>query len=125
MSGFRQPGGNSELINTTGTTLTIGPGDAGKTFANVGSGGNIAYTVQSAALFRPGDTIEVLSAAAGTVTVAFTAGQLITFNNTAAASIALATGSEIIGGGFKFTCLSNAKWHCSQFTTEAQTVTIA
>lgn len=125
MSGFRQPGGNPELIVETGTTLTIGPGDAGKVFCNVGSSGNIAYTVQSAALFRPGDQIYVLSAAAGTTTVSFTAGQLIAMNDLAANSVALSTSSEIIGGGFLFTCLSASKWHCCPLTEETQTVTVA
>ena len=125
MSGFRQPGNNKELINTTGTTLTIGPGDAGKVFANVGSAGNIAYTIQTAANFRPGDQITILSAAAGTVTVNFTAGQLVTFNNAAAGSVALSTSSEIIGGGFIFTCLSASKWHCLVLCEETQTVTVA
>jgi hypothetical protein len=125
MSGLRQPGGNKEVVTTTGTTLTIGPGDAGKVFCNVGAGGNIAYTVQTAANFQPGDQIVVLSAAAGTTTVAFTAGQLITFNNAAATSVALSTSSEIIGGGFTFTCLSASKWHCLFHTEETQTVTVA
>lgn len=125
MSGFRQPGGNPELITTTGTTLTIGPHDAGKVFCNVGAGGNITYTVQTAANFRPGDQITILSAAAGTTTVAFTAGQLIAFNDAEANSVALATTSEIIGGGFLFTCLSASKWHCCPMTEETQTVTVA
>ncbi len=125
MAGTRQPGRNVELINTVGTTCTIGPGDAGKVFTNLGNTGNLAYTVQSAALFRPGDQITVLSVDDGTVTVAFTAGQLITFNNAAATSVAIATTNEIIGGGFLFTCLSAAKWHCAYLTEEAQTVTVA
>lgn len=125
MAGTRQPGRNPELVVETGTTLTIGPSDAGKVFCNVGAGGNIAYTVQSAALFRPGDQIWVLSAAAGTTTVGFTAGQLIAFNDTAANSVALSTSSEIIGGGFLFTCLSASKWHCCPLTEETQTVTVA
>ena len=125
MAGTRQPGRNPELITETGTTLTIGPSDAGKVFCNVGSAGNIAYTVQSAALFRPGDQITILSAAAGTTTVSFTAGQLITFNDVAANSVALSTASEIIGGGFIFTCLSASKWHCLILCEETQTVTVA
>lgn len=125
MSGFRQPGGNPELIVETGTTLTIGPGDAGKVFCNVGAGGNIAYTVQSAALFRPGDQIWILSAAAGTTTVGFTAGQLIALDDVAANSVALSTSNEIIGGGFLFTCVSASKWHCCPLCSEAQTVTVA
>ncbi len=112
MSGSRQPGGNRELVVTTGTTLTIAAGDAGKTFSNVGAGGNIAYTVGAAATFRPGDDILILSSAAGTVTVNFTAGELIAFNDSGANSIALSQASEIIGGGFWFICLSDTKWHC-------------
>jgi hypothetical protein len=125
MSGTRQPGRNPELVVETGTTLTIGPGDAGKVFCNVGAAGNIAYTVGSAATFRPGDQIWVLSAAAGTTTVSFTSGQLIAFNDVAANSVALSTASEIIGGGFLFTCLSASKWHCCPLTEETQTVTVA
>jgi hypothetical protein len=125
MSGTRQPGKNVELVNTVGTTLTIGPHDAGKVFTNLANTGNVAYTVQTAANFRPGDQITVLSVDDGTVTVAFTAGQLITFNNAAATSVAVSTASEIIGGGFLFTCLSAAKWHCAFLTGPAQTVTVA
>ena len=125
MAGTRQPGRNPELVVETGTTLTIGPGDAGKVFCNVGSAGNIAYTVGAAATFRPGDQITILSAAAGTVTVSFTAGELITFNDAAANSVAISTAGEILGGGFLFTCVSAAKWHCCPMTEETQTVTVA
>ncbi len=125
MSGTRQPGLNKEVVTTVGTALTIGPGDAGKIFSNLGNTGNVAYTFQSAALFRPGDQITVLSADDGTLTCAFTAGQLITFNNVAATSVALSTSSEIIGGGFIFTCLSAAKWHVLVMCEETQTVTVA
>jgi hypothetical protein len=75
--------------------------------------------------WRPGDQIWVLSAAAGTTTVSFTTGQLIAFNDVAANSVALSTASEIIGGGFLFTCLSASKWHCCPLTEETQTVTVA
>lgn len=125
MAGFRQPGRNVELVNTVGTTLTIGPSDAGKVFTNLSNTGNVAYTVQTAANFRPGDQITVLSCDDGTVTVSFTAGQLITFNNLSATSVALSTTNEIIGGGFIFTCISAAKWHCLVLCEETQTVTVA
>ena len=125
MSGLRQPGGNKELINTVGTTLAVTPHDVGKVLSNLDNTGNVAYTVQTAANFRPGDQITIISADGGTLTVNFTAGQLITFNNTAAASVALSTSNEIIGGGFLFTCLSAAKWHCAFLTGPAQTVTVA
>jgi hypothetical protein len=58
------------------------------------------------------------------LTVNFTAGQLVTFNNVAAGSVALSTGGAIIGGGFIFTCLSAAKWHCMELTGATQTVTV-
>jgi hypothetical protein len=125
MAGLRQPGGNKELINTVGTTCTITPHDVGKVHHNLDNTGNVAYTVQSAALFTPGDQITVLSADGGTLTVAFTAGQLITFNNVAATSVALSTAGEIIGGGFIFTCLSAAKWHCLPLVEDTQTITVA
>ncbi len=125
MSGLRQPGGNKELINTVGTALTVTPHDVGKVLTNLDNTGNVAYTFQTAANFRPGDQIMVLSADGGTLTCAFTAGQLIALDNVAATSVALSTGSQILGGGFIFTCLSAAKWHCSCLTVTAQAVTVA
>jgi len=125
MSGTRQPGGQREIVNTVGTALAVTPHDVGKILTNLDNTGNVAYTVQTAANFRPGDQVTILAADGGTLTVNFTAGQLITFNNTAAASVALSTGSEILGGGFIFTCLSAAKWHCAFLTGPAQTVTVA
>ena len=125
MSGFRQPGQQGELIVTTAAALAVTAHDAGKTVCNVGSSTNLTLTFDSAATFRPGDQVRVLSCAATTVTCAFTAGQLITFNNVAATSVALSTSSEIIGGGFLFTCVSGAKWHCSTLCEETQTVTVA
>ena len=125
MSGLRQPGGNKELVNTVGTALAVTPHDVGKVLTNLANTGNVAYTFQTAANFRPGDQVTVISADGGTLTCSFTAGQLVTFNNVAAASVALSTSNEIIGGGFLFTCLSAAKWHCAFLTGPAQTVTVA
>ena len=125
MSGLRQPGGNKEIVNTVGTALAVTPHDVGKVLSNLDNTGNVAYTFQTAANFRPGDQITVLSADGGTLTCAFTAGQLITFNNVAATSVALSTPNEIIGGGFIFTCLSAAKWHCLPLLEETQTMTVA
>jgi hypothetical protein len=125
MSGLRQPGNQPEAITVTASTLTITPHDAGKVFHNLGNAGNIAYTVQTAANFRPGDQITILSADDGTTTVNFTAGQLIAFNNVAATAVALSTSNEIIGGGFIFTCLSAAKWHMLALCEETQTITVS
>ncbi len=125
MAGFRQPGDNKELVNTVGTAMTVTPHDVGKVLTNLGNTGNVAYTFQTAANFRPGDQITVLSCDDGTLTCSFTAGQLITFDNAAAGSVALATAGDIIGGGFLFTCLSAAKWHCAFLTNDGQIVTVA
>jgi hypothetical protein len=125
MSGLRQPGRTVELVNTVGTTLAVTPHDVGKVLTNLDNTGNVAYTFQTAANFRPGDQITVLSCDGGTLTVAFTAGQLVTFNNVAATSVALSTAGEIIGGGFIFTCLSAAKWHCAPLVEDTQTITVA
>ena len=125
MSGLRQPGRTVELVNTVGTTLAVTPHDVGKVLTNLDNTGNVAYTFQTAANFKPGDQVTILSADGGTLTVNFTAGQLVTFNNVAAGSVALSTAGEILGGGFIFTCLSAAKWHCAFLTGPAQTVTVA
>ena len=124
MSGLRQPGLQRELV-AAAASVTITPGDAGKTFHTTGATGTITLTFQSAALFQPGDSIHVLAVADQTLTLAFTAGQLITFNNGAATSVSLQTSSEKIGGGFILTCLTSSKWHCLVLCEETQTVTVA
>ena len=125
MSGFRQPGKQRELLVVTATTITLTAHDAGKVISNVGAAGNLAITFPAASTCQPGDQIMVLSCAAGTITCSFTAGELITLNDVSANSVALSTSSEIIGGGFLFTCVSGSKWHCSIMCEETQTVTVA
>ncbi len=125
MGGQRQPGRQRELIVVTGTTYTVTPHDAGKTICNVGASGALTATLQSAAGFQLGDEIYFLSCADQDFTVAGTAGQLITFNDLAANSVALSTSSEKLGGKIIATCVSGAKWHIALSTEETQTATVA
>ncbi len=125
MAGLRGPGRQRELINTT-ASITLVAADAGKTFANVGAGGAVTFTLPAAANCNVGDDFVFLSCAAQDFAVAAAnAGELITFNDVAANSVTLSTSSEKAGGGFIVTCVSSSKFHVATMTEETQTVTVA
>ena len=126
MAGFYQPGKQREVIVETGTTLSVDAGFAGKIVCNVGASGALTATLTSAAAgWRVGDQVTFLSCADQDFTVAGTAGQLITFNDVAANSVALSTASEKCGGAMTVTCVSGSKFHVSLMTEETQTATVA
>jgi hypothetical protein len=125
-AGLRQPGKQREVIVETGTTLSVDHTFAGKTVCNVGAGGALTATLTSAATgWKPGDDVLFLSCADQNFTVAGTAGQLITFNDIAANSVALSTASEKCGGALLVTCVSGTKFHVALMTEETQTATVA
>ena len=123
MAGTRQPGRNRELITTT-ASITLSPGDMGKTICNVGASGAVTVTLPTATTCRPGDDVIVLSCADQNLIVATaTTDTLITLNDIAADSVALQTSGEKAGGGFQFTCVGSL-WHCLVLCEETQTVTV-
>lgn len=125
-AGLRTPGRSRELIVETGTTLSVDASFAGKTICNVGASGGLTATLTSAAAgWKPGDDVLFLSCADQSFTVAGTAGQLITFNDVAANSVALSTSSEKAGGALLVTCVSGTKFHVALMTEETQTATVA
>lgn len=126
MAGFRQPGRQRELINTT-AALTLTKFDVGKTITNVGATGSVTITLPAPSDCKDSDDIKVLSCEDQTLIVASgTADTLITFNDIAADSVALQTSGEKAGGGFTFTCVGGStKWHVAIECEETQTVTVA
>ena len=124
MPGTRQPSVDRELITTT-ASVTLTSFDLGKTVCNVGATGSVTITLPSPGSCTPGGDILVLSCAAQDLTVAAaTNGDLITFGDVAANSVALSTASEQAGGAFLLTCVGS-KWHVAELTGETQTVTVA
>ena len=124
MPGTRQPTVNRELVTVT-ADVTLTNFDLGKTVCNVGASGAVIITLPAPGACTPGGDILVLACAAQNLTVAGAAnGDLITFGDVAANSVALSTGSEQAGGAFLITCVGS-KWHVAELTGETQTVTVA
>lgn len=100
--------------------------DDGAEFNNLGAVGTVIFTLPAASAARIGMSVLVRAAvAAQTVTLAGTAGELVTFNDAGANSVSFQTGSEIIGGAFRATCISATKWFIEIMAEETQTVTVA
>ena len=105
---------------------TILAGDDGTEFNNLGASGTVIFTLPAASALLIGMKVKVRACVASqTVTLAGTAGELITFNDAAANSVSFQTSSEIIGGELEATCVSATKWFISIRAEETQTVTIA
>lgn len=112
-------------INTLMTTRHIGAAysyvakDAGNFFV---ADAALTFTLPAAATFK-GHHCWLVNGADTTLTLAGTAGELVTFNDVAANSLALQTSSEKIGGGWHCVC-DGTKWYCLPMTEETQTITV-
>lgn len=101
-------------------------GDCGKVFTNGGAGAAVNFTLPAIANVYDGWFIDVFVVADNSVTVTAPAGKLVAYNNAAATSVAYATLSEVIGGGFRIRYDGNAaKYLAFMMRAEAQTVTVA
>lgn len=118
-------GGGASVAKTANYQLLAS--DHGKFFHTLGATGEVDFTLPaaSAALAAMGWEATFFNAVDQVMKVIATAGQLVTFNNAAATSVALSTASEKIGGGFRVKCISSAKFACMPLTEESQTVTVA
>lgn len=107
------------------TAYTITAADSGKVLTNRGAAGSVTFTLPTvAAAFDGVDVIIATVVAAQNVVVAAqTAGQIITFNDAAANSVALQTANEIIGGALRCIC-DGTSWLVLPMLYEAQTVSI-
>lgn len=118
---FRRP---RQITKTSDYTVLAN--DDGTEFNNLGASGTVIFTLPAAAATLIGMKVKFRACVlAQTLTVAGTAGELITFNDIAANSVSLQTGNEIAGGEIEATCISAAKWFISLRTEETQTVTVA
>jgi len=129
MTGFRLPKVEREYINTT-ASITLSPGDVGKTVGNVGASGSVTITLPAVAGVPMGGDIVVLSCADQNIAVATAnTGELIALNDVAANSVTLSTAGEKAGGAMIFTAVGSGtaptKWHASFMLEETQTVTVA
>ncbi len=101
--------------------------DHGRFFTTLGAAGEVDFTLPaaSAALAALGWEATFFNAVDQVMKVIGTAGQVVTFNNAAATSVALSTAGEKIGGGFRAKCISSAKFAVMPLNEETQTVTVA
>lgn len=109
------------VAKTAAYTCTVG--DCGTIFTNRGDGDAITFTLPAAA-DSAGVWYEFIAVADYAMTIAGTAGELVTFNDAAANSVAYSTGSEIIGGALRAVC-DGTSWLIFLMTNETQTPTVA
>jgi len=93
-------------------------------FTNRGAVGALTVTLPAVLAAMRGAWVEIHVVAGQNVTLAGTAGQIVTFNNAAAASVAYQTATELIGGAFRATC-DGTSWIITIMAEETQTTTVA
>lgn len=115
-------GGWRDVYRVTSSSVTVTPGDSGRIF-ETGSGAHTTFTLPTPSrglyyrFFNSQNFNMTVSAAAS--------GQLVTFNNAAATSIAYSTTGELIGGALEVVADAiGSKWHVYILAQELQTVTI-
>lgn len=108
-------GAKRRVVAKTGD-YTITAADSGKVLTNRGAAGAVIFTLPTVAAAFDGVDVTVYVVAAQDVTVsAQTAGQIVTFNDATANSMAFSTASEKIGGGFRCVC-DGTSWLVLPFT---------
>lgn len=103
---------------------TVVAADNGKMFTTRGAAGTVIFTLPAVTSAFTGHRNWFVNLAAQTMTISGTAGELVTFNDLAANTVSLQTGSELIGGGFMVVC-DGTSWLVLPMTEETQTVTVA
>lgn len=110
------------LPKTADYTLTAA--DLGGFFTTRGAAGAVIFTLPAVSASYKGASVEFYNAVDQDMTIAGTAGELITFNDAAANSIAFSTSSEKLGAYVKAVC-DGTSWLIIQGVGETQTATVA
>lgn len=92
-------------------------------FTNRGAAGAVTFTLPTVTAAMSGSYVTFVAVANQNMIVAGSAGELVTFNDAAANSVAFQTGGEIIGGRFDAFC-DGTSWIISIIAEESQTVTV-
>ena len=111
-------------ISAKTANYTLTQSDWGCIFTNRGATGAITFTLPAVSGTPAGAYATFFVVADQTVTVAGTAGELVTFNDAAANSVAFSTASEKIGAGVTVVC-DGTSWLVMPMTEETQTMTVA
>ena len=113
--------GLKRKIKTVSAAYTVVGEDSG-TLICVDTAATVTLPAASADLI--GVFVDIAVIADVSVTIDGTAGELITFNDIAANSVAFSTTSEKVGASVRATCISATKWLIQPMTEETQTMTV-
>jgi hypothetical protein len=112
------------IVEAKTANYTLDNGDWGKIFTNRGAGGAVTFTLPAVAGAPSGAYAHFFVVADQTVTIAGTAGEVVTFNDPTANSVAFSTSSEKVGAGVYALC-DGTSWLLFLNTEETQTTTVA
>jgi hypothetical protein len=113
-----------QTVNAKTADYTLTNTDWGAVFTNRGAAGAVTFTLPPVASTPAGAYAEFFVVTDQTVTIAGTAGELTTFNDAAANSVAFSTSAEKLGAAIKAFC-DGTKWLIFIQTEETATVTVA
>jgi hypothetical protein len=92
-------------------TVAVATDPSGTVFTNRGAGGAVTFTLPAPAPALDGYVYEFVGVANQNIAVAgASAGQIVTFNNAAAASVTCSTSSQKIGAHMIATCDGTSWW---------------
>lgn len=111
-------------VNAVTATRSITSADFGAILTTRGATAAVVLTLPAVQASYKGADVTVFNIADQDLTLAGTAGEVITFNNAAATSVKLGTSSEKIGGGFRAVC-DGTSWLIFPLTEETATITVA
>lgn len=121
---FAGVGGSYPVVQPKTANYSVLPADNNTLFTTLGAAGAVMFTLPTPAR---GLRFKFFNAVDQNLTVAAAgAGQLITFNNTAASSVAISTAGQKVGGGFEAIGSSDgSKFLISPIVNSGQTLTVA
>lgn len=108
----------------TADYTVVVPGDNGKVFTTRGAAGAIIFTLPAITAGSEGFRCWFYNVAGQNMTVQGTAGELVTFNDAGANSVAFSTSSELIGACV-MAVSDGTSWLIMVMAEETQTMTVA
>ena len=111
-------------VQAKASSYTVVEADCGSVFTTRGAAGAITFTLPAVSSTYTDFVCWFFNAVDQNMTIAGTAGELMTFNDVAANSVAFSTSSEKVGAGVMAVC-DGTSWLILPMTEETQTMTVA
>ena len=112
------------VVEAKTTSYAVTSADFGKFLTTRGAGGAITFTLPAVVSGFKGAYVDFYNVADQDMIVAGTAGELVTFNDAAANSVAYSTSSEQIGACVRAFC-DGTSWLMILMAEETATMTVA